>query len=68
MEKKASNVLIEQNNDKVETAMTEAHKIMWEAEKEKSAAQVLISAEMERSKQSLRKERLYSTRQLEARE
>ena len=61
-------MLIEQSNDKAETAMTEAHKVMWEAEKEKSAAQVLISAEMERSKQSLRKERSYSTRQLEARE
>ena len=48
--------------------MTDAHKVMWEAEKEKSATQGLISAEMERSKQSLRKERSYSTRQLEARE
>ena len=65
LENKASNGLIEQDNDKAETAMTEAHNFMWEDEKEKYVAEVLISAKMERTKQSLKKERVYSARQLE---
>ena len=66
LEKRASNKLIQQSISEAEAAMAQAHSIIKEAEKEKSLAENMILAEKERSNKAVRKERVYSSRKLEA--
>jgi len=66
LEKKVSNMIIQESIHEAETAMTQAHTIMREAAKKKSSAEDLILAEKERSNRAIRQERTYSAQKLEA--
>ena len=63
-EKKASNVLIDQSKSDAETAVTEAYCILNQSQNEKTTVKAWKLAENLRSKQEVRKERAYSTKQL----
>ena len=66
LEKKVSNMLIDQSKTDAEAALMEAYYVLSEAQKEKSSVEAWKLAEKARNKEALRKERAYSARQLEA--
>ena len=66
LEKKVSNMLINQSKTDAEAALMEAYCVLNEAQKEKSSVEAWKLAEKARNKEALRKERAYSARQLEA--